>query len=40
MEQIQGQISTYYYKECCDFMERVKEHRHRLTLERHLKKCE
>ena len=37
MEQIQGQISANYYKECCDFMERVREHRHRFTLGRHLK---
>ena len=40
MEQIQGQISVTYYRECCDFMERVQEHRHRCTLERHLKKYE
>ena len=38
MEQIKGQISVTYYKEWCKFMEKVREHRHRTTLERHLKK--
>ena len=38
MEQIKGEISVNYYKECCECMERVREHRHRSTLERHLRK--
>ena len=40
MEQIKSQISVSYYKECCEFMEKVREHRHRSTLERHLRKYE
>ena len=40
MKQIKGQISVTYYKECCEFMEKVREHRQRTTLERHLRKYE
>ena len=38
MEKLKGQISVDFYKECSEFIERVRLHRHRTTLERHLKK--
>ena len=40
MEKLKGQISVDYYKECCEFIERVREYRHETTLERHPSKFE
>ena len=40
MEQNKGQISVTYYKECCEVMEKVREHRQGTTLDRHLRKYE
>ena len=37
MEEHKGQISVYYFKECCEFI-KVRECRHKTTLERHLRK--
>ena len=40
MEQLKGQIGANYFKECCEFIERVREYRHKTTIERHLRKYE
>ena len=40
MEEPKGQISVYYFKECCEFLKRVRGCRHRTTLERHLRKSD
>ena len=38
MEELKGQISDFYFKECCEFIKRVREYRHKTILEKHLKK--
>ena len=40
MEELKGWISDFYVKECCKFIKRVREYRHKTVLERHLKKFE
>ena len=36
VNELKGQINDFYFKECFDFISRVKECRHQTILERHL----
>ena len=40
MEEFKGQISDFYFKECYEFIKRVREYKHKTVLERQLKKFE
>ena len=40
IEDLKSQISTFYFQECENFIERVKEQRHQSVLERQLSKFE
>ena len=40
MNQLKGQINDFYFKECTEFISRVRECRHQTILGRHLRKFE
>ena len=40
MNELKGHINDYYFKECSEFISKVRERRYQATLERNLRKFE